>query len=282
MAPVGRTLVWTGRRQQSIFGAVLGRTLVIVSDAHLGAAPPQAEAALLEFLDSVPLLGDCLLVNGDLFDFWFSYTRVVPRRGFAVAAALARLRREIPIVMVGGNHDRWGRNFWEQDLGLTFSPHVAKFHIGNRAVAAIHGDGLAEPRWQARLIHRAIQHPLTAAVYQLLHPDLGIRLVDLLSPVLGDHTVDEAKLTRAANRQRDWAAQHLQENGAVGLLIMGHTHHAVLEEPVPGRQYLNPGAWFDGFRYAIATESGAELCSFTPHDDSIPAVLPQPSQASHR
>jgi UDP-2,3-diacylglucosamine pyrophosphatase LpxH len=166
--------------------------------------------------------------------------------------------------MVGGNHDRWGRNFWERDLGLVFNPHQATFLIGSRTVAAIHGDGLAEPRWQAKLIHRAIQHPATAAVYRVLHPDVGLRLVDLLSPVLGDHTMDETKLARAAARQREWAERHLRENGGVGLLVMGHTHHAVLEEPAVGRQYLNPGAWFDGFRYAVATESGAELCTFTP------------------
>ena len=257
-------MLWTEGMKQSIFGAVLGHTLVIVSDAHLGVAPPRVEQALLEFLEEVPSLGDCLLINGDLFDFWFSYSRVIPRRGFHVAAALARLRRQVPIVMVGGNHDRWGRNFWECDLGLAFDPHQASFLIGNRTVAAIHGDGLAEPRWQAKLIHRAIQHPATAAVYRVLHPDVGLRLVDLLSPVLGDHTIDEAKLARAAARQRDWAEQHLRANGGVGLLVMGHTHRAVLEEPAVGRQYLNPGAWFDGFRYAIATESGAELCSFHP------------------
>jgi UDP-2,3-diacylglucosamine hydrolase len=250
--------------EHSIFGAVLGHTLVIVSDAHLGVAPPRVEEALLEFLEAVPGLGDCLLINGDLFDFWFSYTRVIPRRGFHVAAALARLRRRVPIVMVGGNHDRWGRNFWECDLGLAFNPQQATFRIGKRTVCAIHGDGLAEPRWQAKLIHRAIQHPATAAIYRVLHPDVGLRLVDLLSPVLGDHTIDEAKLARAAARQREWAERHLRENGGVGLLVMGHTHRAVLEEPAVGRQYLNPGAWFDGFRYAVATESGAELCTFTP------------------
>ena len=76
---------------ESIFGAVLGRTLVIVSDAHLGVASPDTEEALLEFFDAVPGLGDCLLINGDLFDFWFTYSRVIPRRGFHVAAALARL-----------------------------------------------------------------------------------------------------------------------------------------------------------------------------------------------
>ncbi len=241
---------------------MLGRTLVIVSDAHLGAAPSEAEEALLEFFDAVPALGDCLLINGDLFDFWFTYSRVIPRRGFHVAAALARLRRRLPIVMVGGNHDRWDRDFWERDLGLSFSPHRATFDIGSRTVAAIHGDGLAESRWQAKLIHRLIQHPSTALVYRYIHPDLGLRLVDLLSPVLGDHTVDEAKLTRAAARQREWAERLLREETGTGLLVMGHRHRPVLEEPARGRQYLNPGAWFDGYRYAVATETGAELCTF--------------------
>jgi len=246
-----------------IFGAVLGHTLVVVSDAHLGVAPPATEEALLEFLDAVPSLGDCLLVNGDLFDFWFSYSRVIPRRGFHVAAALARLRRRLPIVMVGGNHDRWDNQFWERDLNLRFHPLRATFEIGRRKVMAIHGDGLTETRWQAKLIHRLIQHPATAAVYRILHPELGFRMVDLLSPALGDHTQDEATLTGAAARQREWAERLLGEEPAVGLVIMGHTHRAVVSEAGPGRQYLNPGAWFDGFRYAIATESGAELRRFT-------------------
>jgi UDP-2,3-diacylglucosamine hydrolase len=245
---------------------VLGRTLVIVSDAHLGVAPPGTEEALLEFLDAVPGLGDCLLINGDLFDFWFTYSRVIPRRGFHVAAALARLRLRMPVVMVGGNHDRWDRDFWERDLNLRFSPHRATFQIGARTVTAIHGDGLAESRWQARLIHRIIQHPATAAVYRVLHPDMGLRLVDLLSPVLGDHTVDPAKLNRAAARQRAWAEELLAEHSGIGLLVMGHTHQPVMAEITTGRQYLNPGAWFDGFRYAVATEAGAQLCRFAPRE----------------
>jgi UDP-2,3-diacylglucosamine hydrolase len=241
---------------------VLGHTLVVVSDAHLGVAPSPVEEALLDFLDAVPQLGDCLLVNGDLFDFWFSYSQVIPRRGFHVAAALGRLRRRMPIVMVGGNHDRWDTHFWQQDLGLRFEPLRATFEIGHRSVAAIHGDGVAEPRWQARLIHGIIQHPVTAAIYRVLHPDLGLRLVDSLSPLLGDHTIDEVKLARAAARQIEWARQLLADEESVGLVIMGHTHRAVLTEPMAGRQYLNPGAWFDGFRYAVATESDARLCRF--------------------
>src|SRR5512133_2674191 len=122
--------------ERLIFGAVLGHALVVVSDAHLGVAPSGVEEALLSFLEAVPDLGDCLLVNGDLFDFWFSYGRVIPRRGFHVAAALARLRRRVPIVMVGGNHDRWGGDFWERDVGVQFDPRRLTFDIGTRRVAA--------------------------------------------------------------------------------------------------------------------------------------------------
>ena len=249
-------------QRRTIFGAVLGHTLVVVSDAHLGVAPPAIEEALLEFLDAVPTLGDCLLVNGDLFDFWFTYARVIPRRGFHVAAALARLRRRMPIVMVGGNHDRWDDHFWERDLGLDFHPHRATFEVGRRKVMATHGDGLTETKWQARLLHGLIQHPATAGIYRILHPEIGFRLVDRLSPALGDHTMNPATLERASARQRVWAERYLTEDPSVGLVIMGHTHRPVVSNTDGGKLYLNPGAWFDGFRYAVATESGAELRQF--------------------
>jgi UDP-2,3-diacylglucosamine hydrolase len=242
---------------------VLGHALVIVSDAHLGVAPPSVEEALLSFLEAVPGLGDCLLVNGDLFDFWFSYARVIPRRGFHVAAALARLRRRLPIVMVGGNHDRWGGDFWERDVGVHFAPRRLTFDIGARRVAAIHGDGLTEPRFRATLLHRAINHPITAAVYRAIHPEIGLRLVDFLSPRLGDHTPDPGALADAAARQVAWAERLLAAEPAVGLVVMGHTHRPALTSPAPGRQYLNPGAWFDGFRFGVATERDAELRTFS-------------------
>ena len=241
---------------------MLGHALVAVSDAHLGVTPPAVEERLLAFLDAVPTLGDCLLLNGDTFDFWYTYGQVIPRRGFHVAAALARLARRMPVLMVGGNHDRWGGDFWERDLGLRFHPRRLTFRIGEREVAAIHGDGLTETRRRAALLHRIINHPATAAVYRALHPDLGLRLVDRLSPHLGDHTPDEATLAEAARRQRVWAEGLLAREPSLGLVIMGHTHRAALGRNARGGEYLNPGAWFDGFRYAVAGPTQSELRQF--------------------
>jgi UDP-2,3-diacylglucosamine hydrolase len=243
---------------------VPGHTLVVVSDAHLGVTPPAVEEALLAFLDAVPTLGDSLLVNGDLFDFWFSYSRVVPRRGFQVAAALAYLARRMPVLMVGGNHDRWGGDFWSRDLGLRYEPYRLTFRLGRIEVAAIHGDGVAEGRRPARILHRMIHHPATSAIYRALHPELGFRLVEALSPHLGDQGTDVRRLEAAAAHQRAWATELLQREPGLGMVIMGHTHRPEVSHTAGGGTYLNPGAWFEGFRFAVATEDGAELRQFSP------------------
>jgi UDP-2,3-diacylglucosamine hydrolase len=250
---------------------VQGHTLVVVSDAHLGVTPPAVEEALMAFLDAVPTLGDSLLLTGDLFDFWFAYSRVVPRRGFQVAAALATLARRMPVLMVGGNHDRWGGDFWSRDLGLRFDPYRLTFRLGRIGVAAIHGDGLEEGRRRARILHRLIHHPATSAVYRTLHPEIGFRLVEALSPHLGDQEATEARLEAAAAHQRAWATQLLAREPDLGMVIMGHTHRPELSRTADGRTYLNPGAWFVGLRYAVATEDGAELRQFNPGAPPPPA-----------
>lgn len=250
---------------------MLGHQLVILSDAHLGATPPPIEEALLAFLEIVPTLGDALLINGDLFDFWFEYRRVIPRTGFRVAAALAWLRKKIPIIMVGGNHDRWGGDFWREDLDIPFHPVSTRFAIGRREVLAIHGDGLTEQHWSATMMYHLTRNRVIVGAFRAMHPTLGFWLADRMSHGLGNTTHDPQVLDRAGVRQREWAERTLQQSPELGLVVMGHTHRPALIEVAPGRQYLNPGAWLDGFAYAIAGEKGAELRCFEPGREAAPA-----------
>lgn len=241
---------------------MLGQQLVIVSDAHLGAVPAAIEEAMLAFLDAAPGLGDCLLVNGDLFDFWFAYRRAIPRSGFRIASGLVALRRRIPIVMTGGNHDRWGDSFWDRDAGITFGANELRFHIGPMPVRAIHGDGIAEQHRAGRIMNRILRHPIIPALFRGVPVDLAFGLVDRMSGQLADSTRDPSVLDRAAEAQRVWAEAELRREPSLGLLVMGHTHRPAVTEPFPGRRYCNPGAWLEGLRYAVATPAGVELRSF--------------------
>ncbi len=243
---------------------MFAQRLVVVGDAHLGRGSRETASAFLAFLDAVPSLGDGLLVTGDLFEFWFAYERVIPRHGLPVVAGLARLARRMPILLIGGNHDRWAGTFWERELGIRFAPRETTFTLGGRTGLAVHGDGITETHWSARVLHQALRHDMTVALYRSLHPDLGMWLVDRLSKYLGDRKRSEAEVEASSARQAAWAAARLAGDPALGFVVMGHTHRAAAVAQGDGRLYLNPGAWFDGHRYAVIGPEGATLHQF-PH-----------------
>jgi len=225
--------------------------------------PPATEVAFHAFLDAVPHLGDALLINGDLFDFWFEYGAVIPRRHFGTVAKLQALRAGgIPITFVGGNHDRWGGDFLRKDLGIAFYDGEAETDVAGRRAFVAHGDGLAEQHWSAKLMHRVTRHRVTIRAFRALHPDVGFWIAHKLSAKLADNTRDHAVLDRAARAQAKFAQELLIRRPDLGLVILAHTHRPALAELGNGRAYLNPGAWLDGFRYAVVTKDSIELAAF--------------------
>ncbi len=202
-----------------------GSRVVVVADAHLGQVPPATEAAFHAFLDAVPTLGDALLINGDLFDFWFEYKRVIPRKHFGTIAKLRALRaRGVPIAF----------------------------------------DGLTEQHWSGALTHAVLRNRVIIALFGALHPTIGFWIADKLSGALADNTKDSSVLDRAAIGQRVWATELLQRRPELGLIVLAHTHRAALEQLPGGRAYVNPGAFLDGGRYALVTREEVQLKTFTP------------------
>jgi len=237
--------------------------VLVVADAHLGQVPAAIESAFHRFLEAVPDLGQALLINGDLFDFWFEYRAVIPRRHFGTVAKLQALRAQgIPITFVGGNHDRWGGDFLIHDLGIGFYAGEAEIDVAGRRAFVAHGDGLTEQHWNARLMHRVTRHPVTVRVFRALHPDVGFWIAHKLAGTLADHTRDPAVLDRAARAQAQYAQELLTRRSDLGLVILAHTHRPALDELGNGRAYLNPGAFLDGGRYAVVTANDVELRTF--------------------
>jgi UDP-2,3-diacylglucosamine hydrolase len=238
-------------------------TVVVVSDAHLGPGAEAATAAFLRFLEAVPDLGRHLLINGDLFEFWFEYATVIPRDAFPVLAGLERVRRAgVALTLTGGNHDRWGGAFWSAEIGATFHPAGVSLSLAGWRAFVTHGDGVAEERRSARLLHTITRWGPTATLFRWVHPDLGIRVVRAMSGVLAADTQDPATLERAAQAQAAWARDYLTAHTDIELLVLGHTHRPALEVVGRERWYLNPGAWFDGGRHALITPDGPELRRF--------------------
>ena len=245
-------------------GAVPASRALIVCDAHLGQAPSPVTAALHRFLDAVPEPSDHLVVNGDLFDFWFEYRSVVPRAAFPTVSRLAELaRRGVRVTLVGGNHDRWGGAFWRDEVGAAFHAAEVELSLAGWRTRVAHGDGLTDRHFASRVAHAVTRHPWTARVFRWIHPDASFPLVKRLSRGLAKGSRRERALQRSADAQAAYARAELARRPDLDLLVLGHTHRAALEAVDRNRWYVNPGAWMDGMRYAVVDERGPRLERFT-------------------
>jgi len=235
----------------------------VVGDAHLGSADIRDEEAFHELLDAVPQLGRRLLVMGDLFDFWFEYRAVIPRRPFKTLTKLAVLAEKgVQVEMVGGNHDRWGGTFWADDLGIPFHSDGATMVLAGREAWVHHGDGLAEQKLGGKLIHRITRNRITIGVFRALHPDLGFRLADRLSGGLAEGNKSAKSMDAAAAAQERYARALLSTRTGVQLALMAHTHRQRLIEVEPNRFYLNAGQWMVDRHYAVITPDRIETLTW--------------------
>ncbi|MBI4502931.1 MAG: UDP-2,3-diacylglucosamine diphosphatase [Gemmatimonadetes bacterium] len=242
---------------------MLVESVLVVADAHLGHAPPSVADAFHRFLAKVPELGQHLIINGDLFDFWFEYKRVVSRDAFPTLSALLQLRKAgVKLTVTGGNHDRWGGDFWIRELGAQFYAEPVELNLAGFRVLVAHGDGLSEARTASRIMHHITRLPLTARLFGWIHPDLGFWLADRMSGSLAEQTRDAASLGRAAAAQATFARNLLVKRPDLDIVVLSHTHRAALLAVGPRRWFLNPGAWMDGGSYAALTSAGPELRKF--------------------
>ncbi|MEK6767729.1 MAG: UDP-2,3-diacylglucosamine diphosphatase [Gemmatimonadota bacterium] len=229
-----------------------GERVVVVGDAHLGSADIRDEEAFHELLDAVPTLGDRLLVMGDLFDFWFEYRAVIPRRPFKTLTKLAVLAEKgVRVEMFGGNHDRWGGTFWAEDLKIPFHAEGTDLVIAGRTAHVAHGDGLAEPTLGGKLLHWITRSRFTIGAFKALHPDFGFKLADRLSGGLAESNKSPEAMDAAAAAQETWARALMDTRRELGLVILAHTHRQRLLEVAPGRFYLNAGQWMVDRAYAV-------------------------------
>ncbi len=84
--------------------------------------------------------------------------------------ALEQLRQRVPIVMTGRGTTTAGGTFWDS-LGIRFAPLGMEFEVGYRKLLAIHGDGITERHWSARVLFHVLKNPAAITAFRLLHPD---------------------------------------------------------------------------------------------------------------
>jgi UDP-2,3-diacylglucosamine hydrolase len=238
---------------------VLAPPCHVISDVHLGHAPEAVEQSLLRFLRALPGHTGSLLINGDLFEFWFEWKHVVPRSGVRVLAALMDLRDAgIPMTMIAGNHDCWGGDVLrEAGIDFRFGPLVGD--VGGWRAHVEHGDGLREREDKGyRLLRRVLRNRAAIRAFGSLHPDFASRLAMGSSSTSRTYQAQDR-----GNGLRSVATATLAADPSLELVIFGHSHVATLERVASGGVYANAGSWLDAPTYLAITPERIALRTWT-------------------
>ena len=226
----------------------------VISDAHLGFATRDLERTLIRFIRHLHGRAGSLVINGDLFEFWFEWRTVMPRAAFRVLAALADLRDAgVPILMIGGNHDCWGGEILRQDVGLDFRLGAWEGSLGGWQTRIEHGDGLRDQDTGYRMVRGIMRNRVAVRLFRWLHPDLSTALATRTSHTSRTHTARDggAGLRLAATRR-------LSEEPNLELLVYGHSHVAEIIR-IGDAVYANAGSWLDQPTFLRVTPERLEL-----------------------
>ena len=228
----------------------------MVSDAHLGAVPDARAADLADWLRYVRERASHVVLNGDIFDFWFEYRRAIPRGHVRVLGAIAEVvDAGVPVTFLGGNHDWWGGPCLAEEIGVSFHRVPVRTSLAGRSAYIAHGDGLGRGDYGYRVASGILRSRVFRRVFRWLHPDLGGRLATFLSRTEShEGRPGEGNLQRATALEA-LAVRKLEGDETLDIVLFGHTHVAAVVE-VAGRYYVNAGTWMHERSYAVVEASG--------------------------
>ena len=233
----------------------MSRPIYLTGDVHLGAVPPERERSFIRWLEYAGASAERIILNGDLFDFWFEYRSVIPRGHTRVLGALAALvDAGVPVILMGGNHDWWGGSFLEEEVGLEFLRDPVVLELAGRRTFLAHGDGLGRGDLAYRALRLILRGRLTRSAFRWLHPDLGTRIARGVSQT-ADHGTTSAERHRTRALET-WGVEKLRAEPDLDLVILGHAHIPVLTEVGANRWYVNAGDWVTHRSYLVL-EDGA-------------------------
>ena len=234
-----------------------GKKIYFASDNHLGA--PNLEESLVRekkfvsWLDTIKKDAEAIFLVGDIFDFWFEYSEVVPKGFTRTLGKLAEISDAgIPIHYFAGNHDMWLIDYFQKELNLTVYNKPKVFIINDKKFFVGHGDGLGPGDKSFKIMKKIFKNSFFNWCFRCVHPDLGIKIGKYLSNK--NRLKSSLEDLRFNGNENEWLTKYCKEklkNKHYDYFIFGHRHIPLEIKLSPNSTYINLGDWITHFSYAV-------------------------------
>ena len=244
------------------------KKIYFASDQHFGAPTAELsfprEQKFVAWLDVVKKDAEAIFLLGDLFDFWFEYTTVVPKGFIRVLGKLAEIRDSgIPIYFFVGNHDLWMSDYFDKELNIPVYHTPQTFVFNDKKFLIGHGDGLGPGDKGYKRMKKVFKHPVSKWIFRWLHPDIGVKLAQYLS--VKNKLISGAEDVIFLGEDNEWLilyAKRKLETQHFDYFVFGHRHLPMEIELANNSKYLNLGDWIGYFTYGVFDGTSFELKKF--------------------
>jgi len=249
--------------------------LLFISDVHLGGFSDtkneRIESELIQLINYCQRNGIRLAVLGDLFDYWMEYPEVVPKLGNKLLDRFEDFNRQLgPTLYITGNHDNWTRNHFK-DRGFYLVHEHYQFNIDDKEVLALHGDGLANPKYKLKrpLMHRILRNPQFIKLFQrIFPPQTGNTIMKYFSRITRKMDWD----TRKEDQLNNWA-KHQLKNSDIEVILTGHDH-IPRRKQFPFGTYINLGTFYNHQTMVYYNNDGFSLVCWRPELQTLKKFEP--------
>jgi UDP-2,3-diacylglucosamine hydrolase len=255
----------------------------VASDVHLTPRSVERGRPFLEWLGWAASNSSRIVLNGDIFDFWYEYGSVIPRGYTRLLGLLAEIvDGGVPVDFMGGNHDWWVDSYFEDELGVRVLREPTRLQLAGHETLLAHGDGLGSGDLGYHALKVVLRGRLTRWAFRRLHPDLGAWIARKVSKTDFRTSVPSEGHIGRARSLESWAKERLAEDPSLGMVVLGHTHIPALVELFPGRWYVNTGDWIHRRSYLRIQEGEPPVLLEWPGGRSLDPPVSPPDRPPDR
>jgi len=242
--------------------------IYFASDLHFGMHPIEEsrlrERHFVDWLEEIRSDAKEIWLLGDVFDYWFEYSKVVPRGFTRFLGKLATLADEgVEIHIFPGNHDVWLFNYLPEEIGATIHRGSIVKTWNNKTFMLGHGDGLLKSDRLYRLLQSIFKNKTMQWLFARLHPNGSSAFAQWWSrKSRSKKGVFVPFLGIEKEHQLIFAKETLKKQPDISYFVFGHRH-------IPSRIRISQtsevfclGDWIFNFTYAVFDGETLQLKKF--------------------
>ena len=240
--------------------------IYFASDFHLGipdyASSLVREKMIVKWLDEIKEDASEIYLLGDIFDFWFEYSTVVPRGFVRLLGKIAEITDAgIPVHLFTGNHDMWMFDYLPKELNVSLNrEHVTKDFNGKKFFIG-HGDGIGPGDYGYKFIKAVFANKVCQWLFARIHPNFAFAIANFWSRRSRAAT-EELEFLGEENEYQIIFAKDKLKTEHIDYFIFGHRHIPNNIKLNEKSRYINLGDWITNFTYAVFDGENLELKSY--------------------